>query len=266
MLFLSGRFFLFWPVTALGYHLVPRRWKAGWLLAASWFFYLCAGAAYFPVLLFVVLSSYAAGRLLERRPRRGLLALAVLLPAGLLFVLKYLTFALELAAAGLAALGLTVSSPALKLLLPAGLSFYVFQAVGYVIDVYRGDQRAQRSFLRHALFLSFFPQLLSGPIARSAQLRPQLESPPSVTWDGLRGGAFRFLWGAFKKLVIADRLALLVNTVFAAPANFGRLQVIGAAVAFSLQIYCDFSAYSDMALGSAQTMGFTLTENFRQPS
>ncbi len=265
MLFLSGRFFLFWPVTVLGYHLVPRRWKAGWLLAASWFFYLCAGAAYFPVLLFVVLSSYAAGRLLERRPRRGLLALAVLLPAGLLFVLKYLTFALELAAAGLAALGLTVSSPALKLLLPAGLSFYVFQAVGYVIDVYRGDQRAQRSFLRHALFLSFFPQLLSGPIARSAQLRPQLESPPSVTWDGLRGGAFRFLWGAFKKLVIADRLALLVNTVFAAPANFGRLQVIGAAVAFSLQIYCDFSAYSDMALGSAQTMGFTLTENFRQP-
>ena len=167
MLFLSGRFFLFWPVTALGYHLVPRRWKAGWLLAASWFFYLCAGAAYFPVLLFVVLSSYTAGRLLERRPRRGLLALAVLLPAGLLFVLKYLTFALELAAAGLAALGLTVSSPALKLLLPAGLSFYVFQAVGYVIDVYRGDQRAQRSFLRHALFLSFFPQLLSGPDRKS---------------------------------------------------------------------------------------------------
>ena len=99
MLFLSGRFFLFWPVTALGYHLVPRRWTAGWLLAASWFFYLCAGAAYFPVLLFVVLSSYAAGRLLKRRPRRGLLALAVLLPAGLLFVLKYLTFALELATA-----------------------------------------------------------------------------------------------------------------------------------------------------------------------
>ena len=265
MNFISLPFFLFFPAAVLGYHLLPRRARAVWLLLASWVFYLFSGAAGFPFLLGAILASYAAGRLMEAGHRRRAAAAAVVLCAGTLFVLKYLQFFLSLAAEALNAWGLAVSSPALRLLLPAGISFYLFQAIGYVIDVYRGDQPAQRSLVRHALFLSFFPQLLSGPIARAPQLMPQLEDPPDVTWDGLRQGSFRFLWGAFKKLVIADRLAVLVNTVYAAPGDFGRLQVLAAMLAFSLQIYCDFSAYSDMALGTAQAMGFTLTENFRSP-
>ena len=265
MTFLSAPFFLFFPVVVLGYHLLPRGYKAPWLLLASWFFYLCAGPEYAPFLLFAILLSYGAGRLLEGGRRRWAVAGTIVLCAGLLFVFKYLNFACSLAAGALAALGLSVSAPVFHLLLPAGISFYLFEAMGYVIDVYRGKVPAQRSLLRHALFLSFFPQLLSGPIARAPQLIPQLEKLPPVTWDGLREGLFRFLWGAFKKMVLADRLAILVQTVFAAPGDFGRLQVALAAVAFSLQIYCDFSAYSDMAIGAARAMGFTLTENFRAP-
>ena len=265
MTFLSLPFFVFFPAVVLGYHLLPRSCKAGWLLLASWFFYLCAGAEYAPFLLAVILFSYGEGRLMERGPRRWAVVGTVALCAGMLFVFKYLNFACSLAAGVLSAAGLSVSAPVFDLILPAGISFYLFEAMGYVIDVYRGKLPAQRNLLRHALFLSFFPQLLSGPIARAPQLLPQLEALPPVTWDTLRGGLFRFLWGAFKKLVLADRLAILVQTVFAAPGEFGRVQILMAAAAFSLQIYCDFSAYSDMAVGTAKAMGFTLIENFRAP-
>ena len=133
------------------------------------------------------------------------------------------------------------------------------------MDVYRGRLPAERSFVKCALFLSFFPYLLSGPIGRAEQLLPQFNETHRFRYDDLREGLLRFLWGAFQKLVLADRLAAVVDTVFAAPDQFGAVQVIAAACAFSIQIYCDFSAYSDMALGSAKAMGFTLMENFRTP-
>ena len=266
MSFLSPAYLLFFPCTALVYFLLPRRAKNPWLLAASWFFYLCAKPIYLVFLLFAVCSTYVTGLVLEGRGRKkGPLALCAALNLGLLVVFKYLNFAISLAGRGLAALGLDFSAPVLDLLLPAGLSFYLFQAVGYAVDVYRGKIPAQRSFLRHALFLSFFPSLLSGPINRAGDLAPQFEQAHPFCYGDLRAGLLRFLWGAFKKLVLADRLAVAVNTVFAAPHDFGALQVFAAAAAFSLQIYCDFSAYSDMALGSARMMGFRLRENFRTP-
>ena len=264
MAFLSAPFFCFFPVTVLGYALLPRGLKAGWLLVMSWVFYLAAGPQYAPFLLCAILFSYGAG-LLAGKGKRWAAPGTVILCVGILFVFKYLNFACSLAAGALNALGFSISSPALDLLLPAGLSFYLFAAMGYVLDVARGKLPPERNFLRYALFLSFFPHLLSGPIPRAPQLLPQLKELPPVTWDGLREGLFRFLWGAFKKLVLADRLAILVNLVFGAPGEFGRLQVLLAAFAFSLQIYCDFSAYSDMALGAARAMGFTLMENFRAP-
>ena len=264
MAFLSAPFFCFFPVTVLGYALLPRGLKAGWLLVMSWVFYLAAGPQYAPFLLCAILLSYGAG-LLAGKGKRWAAPGTVILCVGILFIFKYLNFACSLAAGALNALGFSLSSPALDLLLPAGLSFYLFAAMGYVLDVARGKLPPERNFLRYALFLSFFPHLLSGPIPRAPQLLPQLKELPPVTWDGLREGLFRFLWGAFKKLVLADRLAILVNLVFGAPGEFGRLQVLLAAFAFSLQIYCDFSAYSDMALGAAKAMGFTLMENFRAP-
>ena len=265
MTFLSLPFFCFFPITALGYFCLPRRVKNLWLLLASWFFYLWARPVYLSLLLFVIAASYLTGRLLAGRRRKGVLALCLAVLGVLLFLFKYVNFALSLAGQALGLLGLTVSMPVLELVLPVGISFYLFQAMGYVIDVYRGKAEAQRDFLRYALFLSFFPQVVSGPIARADQLLPQFDRPHPFQWDAFRAGLFRFLWGAFKKMVLADQLAVLVNTVFAAPESYGAVQLAGAAVAFSLQIYCDFSAYSDMALGTAGAMGFTLMENFRTP-
>lgn len=268
MSFLSPGFFLFFPAVTAVYFLLPQRARSLWLLCASWYFYLCAGVDYFFFLLCTLVLTYAGARLLERqsgRARKGVLAALLLALFGTLALFKYLDFGLSLLERGLSALGLAFSSPALDLILPAGISFYLFAAAGYLIDVYRGDRPAEGRFLDLSLFLSFFPYLISGPIGRAGGLLPQFREVHPFDYRRLRRGLLRFLWGAFKKLLIADRLGLLVSTVYAAPESFGRLQVIGAALAFSIQIYCDFSAYSDMALGCADAMGFTLMENFRTP-
>lgn len=263
--FLSPSYFLFFPIAALVYFLLPQRVRNMWLLGCSWFFYLCAGREYFLFLLATVLLTYFAAQALEKGRRRGLLVGTLCLFVGALVVFKYLGFGLSLLTQLLAALGLDWSPVVPKLLLPAGISFYFFTAMGYLIDVYRGKCPAERSFVKCALFLSFFPYLLSGPIGRGPELLPQFDSLHKLNYVNLKEGLLRFLWGAFKKLVLADRLAVVVDTVFAAPQNYGALQVILAACAFSIQIYCDFSAYSDMAVGSAKAMGFDLIENFRTP-
>ena len=265
MTFLSLPFFLFFPVTALGYFLLPRRIRNLWLLLASWFFYLCAKPVYLTLLLFVILTSYGTGLALERRRRRWVLALCLITDLVLLFLFKYVNFALSLGAGLLGAVGMVWNAPVLDIVLPVGISFYLFQAMGYVMDVWRGKVGAQRNFLLYALFLSFFPQVVSGPIGRAEELMPQFQTCHAFDWDRFRQGLVRFLWGAFQKMVLADRLAVLVNTIFAAPETYGALQLMGGAVAFSLQIYCDFSSYTNMALGVADSMGFTLRENFDAP-
>ena len=259
---LSLAFFLFFPLVMAGYLLFPAKAARLWLLAASWLFALWAGPEGLLSLLCATLITYVGGRILGRCTgwkRRGVLALLLVMLFGALFLFKYLDFACQL----LTGLGWAVQPPAL--LLPAGISFYLFMAAGYLVDVYREKAEPRRNFLDVALFLSFFPQLLSGPIGRAEQVMPQFRTRRRPSWDGLRLGAFRFLWGAFKKLVVADRLGMLVSTVYANPGTFGRLQVIAAACAFSIQIYCDFSAYSDMALGCAQMLGVELMENFKTP-
>ncbi len=267
MTFLSLPFFCFFPITALGYFLLPRRAKNVWLLLTSWVFYLCAKPVYLTLLLSAIALSYGGALLLERREkgRRGWLCALLVLLFSVLFLFKYLNFVLSLLSRVLGELGLAFSSPTLELILPVGISFYLFQAAGYLIDVYRGKVAAEHDFIVYALFLSFFPQLTSGPIARAGELIPQFREERCFSYDALRMGLVRFLWGAFKKLVIADRLGVAVNTVFAAPGDFGAVQLMGAAAAFSIQLYCDFSGYSDMALGTARALGFRLMENFRTP-
>lgn len=265
MNFISLPFFCFFPVTAALYFLLPEKTKNVWLLLASWVFYLCAKPVYLSLLLLVIATSYVTGRILTRRKSRGALCACLTLDIVLLFAFKYVDFALSLVGDVLRGFGLAFSVPVLDIVLPVGISFYLFQAMGYVIDVYRGRTRGERNFLLYALFLSFFPQVVSGPIARADELIPQFRAAHPFDWDQFRLGLLRFLWGAFKKLVLADRLAVLVNTVYAAPESFGSLQLIGAAAAFSFQIYCDFSAYTDMALGAARSMGFILRENFSTP-
>lgn len=265
MSFLTPQFFGFFIVTVLVYFLLPHRLRNGWLLLASWFFYLCAKPIYMVFLLFTIVSSYLTGRVLETHKSKGAVALCLVLNGGMLFVFKYFNFALSLAGRALCAVGFDFSAPVLDFLLPLGISFYLFQAMGYVIDVYRGKCKAERTFVLYALFVSFFPQIVSGPIGRSTQLLPQFKVAHHFDYDNLRAGLLRFLWGAFKKAVIADRVAVLVNTVFEKPGEFGAIQLVGAAICFSIQIYCDFSAYSDMAVGVAKVMGFDLIKNFRTP-
>lgn len=265
MSFLSLPFFCFFPITVLGYFLLPQKARNFWLLLASWVFYLCAKPVYLTLLLLVIVTSYVTGRILTGKKNKQALVACLFLDVVLLFLFKYINFAFSLAGRLLNGVGLNFSAPALDIILPVGISFYLFQAMGYVIDVYRGKVEAERDFWLYALFLSFFPQVVSGPIGRAEELLPQLRAKHCFDWDRLRTGSLRFLWGAFKKLVLADRLAVLVNTVYAAPDTFGSVQLMGAAVAFSFQIYCDFSAYTDMALGVAHIMGFTLRENFKTP-
>ncbi len=265
MSFLSIPFFCFFPVVALGYYLMPRRGKNLWLLLASWVFYLCAKPIYLTLLLAVIVTSYVTGRILAKKSCKGVLVACLLLDVVLLFLFKYVNFVLTLVAAVLNGVGAAWTAPVLDLVLPVGISFYLFQAMGYVIDVYRGKVQAERNFILYALFLSFFPQVVSGPIGRAEELFPQFREEHFFDYDRLRRGLLRFLWGAVLKLVLADRLGVLVNTVYAAPETFGAIQVIGAAVAYSLQIYCDFAAYTHMALGTADAMGFALRENFRAP-
>lgn len=268
MNFLSPQFFIFFLVITLIYFLLPLRGQRVWLLAASWGFYLYAGPSYFLCLMGVLAVAWGGALWLQSRTgraRKSVLALLLAVFFGALFLFKYLNFALNTLFRILGILGISEQAPALELILPAGISFYIFSAAGYLIDVYREKQAPERDFLTCALFLSFFPYLLSGPIGRAEELMPQFKVRHSFDYQRFRAGLLRFLWGAFKKLVIADRLGILVNTIYAAPESFGRLQVMAAALAFSVQIYCDFSAYSDMALGTAEAMGFALTENFRTP-
>ena len=268
MSFLSPAFFLFFPLVSLIYFCLPTGLRAPWLLLASGYFCLSAGPSSLFFLLCALAVTYMGARVLEGLEggrRKLLLTGLLLLLFGTLFLFKYLTFALSLLSRLLQAAGITFIPPELSLSLPAGISFYLFMAAGYLIDVYRGQVEAERNLLRLGLFLSFFPYLISGPIGRAGDLLPQLREPPSFDYLRLRRGLLRFLWGAFKKLVVADRLGILVTTVYAAPGSFGRLQVAAAACAFSIQIYCDFSAYSDMALGCGEVLGFRLMENFRTP-
>ena len=265
MSFLSPAYFAFFPVTVLIYFLLPQKCRNLWLLIGSWFFYACAGPEYLPFLVGSSIAVYFAARRLEKKPQKALLVFMLALFIGLLTLFKYLGFAANVISRTLSVFGLDWTAAVPKLLLPAGISFYFFAAMGYLIDVYRGKVPAEKDFVKSALFLSFFPSLLSGPIARADRLMPQFEQLHEFSWQEARVGLFRFAYGAFLKLLIADRLAVMVDTVFASPQSFGSLQVIAAACAFSIQIYCDFSAYSHMAIGSARAMGFKLTENFNTP-
>jgi alginate O-acetyltransferase complex protein AlgI len=261
--FHSARYVLFLAAAACVHALLPPRRRNLFLLAASWGFYALCSLRFLPLLLLSVLVNYALALGMERRPsKKGLyLALGLCADLGALFLCKYLGFFAQLAAAltGWPGGGL----PALAL--PAGISFYTFVVSGYLIDVFRGDRPPERRFCEFALFASFFPAVLSGPIARAEGLLPQLHEPDRLSGADAKTGVTRFLIGLSKKLLLADQLAIFVNTAYAAPAAHTGMQLLAAALAYSLQIYCDFSAYSDMAVGSALLFGIRLPENFDAP-
>lgn len=275
MLFNSLEFVVFFPVVLTVYFLIHRKLRAVWLLIASYFFYMCWKPKYLLLLLFSTAVTWGAGLLLERwreepHRKRAVAAAAILLNFGILFLFKYLDFLWHNIGAVLGRFSVTLPENRVSLLLPVGISFYIFQAVGYTVDVYRGTIAAERNFPRYALFVSFFPQLVAGPIERSGNLLPQVQKLEQLRlWDSRRiqRGALTMLYGYLLKMVIADRAAVFVDTVFCVD-NFGVYQgitVFLAAALFAVQIYCDFAGYTCIAVGGARIMGIELMHNFDAP-
>ena len=269
MTFNSWEFLLFDPLVLLLYFLLPKRAKWPMLLLASYFFYAC----YQPALLFLIvlttLISYLASRQIEKSENKTLrkfwLCLTLVVCLGVLFFYKYFDF-LSLSAYSLVRLfGMEASLLTLNLILPVGVSFYTFQTLSYVIDIYRGDIESEKNFFFYALFVSFFPQLVAGPIERPSNLIPQLKEPhPWQNQDAIKG-AKHMLVGFFKKIVVADTISVYVDAVYHNPESATGLGVLIATCLFAVQIYCDFSGYTDIAIGCARVMGIRLMKNFDHP-
>ena len=269
MLFNSTEFLVFFPVVVALYYLVPAKLKNVWLLAASYYFYMCWNARYALLILFSTAITYAGGRCIERvskiRYRKLTVAVCIILNLAVLFYFKYSNFAVNILSALLGKVHIQLNLPKFDLLLPVGISFYTFQALGYTIDVYRRDTYAEKNFFQYALFVSFFPQLVAGPIERSKNLLKQLAVPGKFHFVSARDGFLLMLWGYFLKIVLADRIAIFVDTVYGDYIAYGGWYLVIATMLFAFQIYCDFYGYSVIAMGAAQILGIQLMENFYAP-
>ncbi len=265
MLFNSVDFLLFFPLVTAIYFLLPHRARWIWLLITSYYFYMCWNAKYALLIALSTLITYASGLLIHWRRKKLWVFLSFASNLGILFFFKYFGFFLDNLTAGLALAGIAFKRPAFDVVLPVGISFYTFQALSYTADVYRGEVRPEKNPFRYALFVSFFPQLVAGPIERSKNLLGQLYDRHAFDPDRVRAGLLLMLWGMFEKIVIADRLAMLIDSVYDNYAELPGAAVVLATVFFAFQIYSDFAGYSHIAIGAAQVMGFTLMENFRQP-
>jgi D-alanyl-lipoteichoic acid acyltransferase DltB (MBOAT superfamily) len=269
MIFNSIEFLIFFPIVIAIYFALPYRYRWIFLLAASYYFYMAWKPEYIILIIISTLIDYVAGLQMGKtniKSRRVMyLIFSLCSNLGLLFAFKYFNLFNDSARAIFNYFNIFYGVPAFKLLLPVGISFYTFQTLSYTIDVYRGQKAPEKHLGIFALYVSFFPQLVAGPIERAASLLPQFYQQHDFDYKRVISGLQLMLWGLFKKVVIADTLAVYVNTVYNSPGEFQGLPVIIATYFFAFQIYCDFSGYSDIAIGAAQVLGFNLMENFRRP-
>ena len=270
MQFNSLQFMIFFPIVVVGYFVIPDKHKNKWLLALSYYFYMCWNAVYALLIFFSTFSTWICGNFVDKpnareSTRKLFLGINVTVNLLILFFFKYYGMFADLVSRLFGAVGIAVQLPALSVLLPVGISFYTFQALGYSIDVYRKKLRHERNFLDYALFVSFFPQLVAGPIERSENLLPQLKRANRFTYNNFSIGMRMMLLGFFKKVVIADNISVVVDRFYDNLSIWpGPLLILGV-VLFTLQVYCDFSAYSEIARGAAKVMGFDLMLNFDHP-
>ena len=281
MLFNSFGYAIFLPVIFLLHWIFPAKWRWALLLAASCFFYASWGPQYLPVLFAAITVSYFAALYIQRLrqgtqessgksrrlPHAGktVLLLSVLLCVGLLFFFKYLNFFSENMAALLQRFSIPLQPFTLRLALPIGISFYLFQTISYLVDVYRGKLPAERHFGIYAVYVSFFPKVMQGPIERGEKLLPQLHNPRRFDYRQASYGMKQMAWGFFKKLVLADGLSGFVSQVYDNPTAYSGFSLVLATFFFAVQLYCDFSGYTHIALGSAGILGIRLSPNFRSP-
>jgi alginate O-acetyltransferase complex protein AlgI len=269
MLFNSVEFLIFFPVVVTAYFLCPQRYRWALLLSASYFFYAAWRIEYALLLLLSTVVDYAAGRAMgqqsDRAGRGKYLALSLVVNLGLLFTFKYFNFFNDAMRSLFHLFHVEYRFVGLDVLLPVGISFYTFQSLSYIFDVYRGKLKPETHFGIFALYVSFFPQLVAGPIERATHMLPQFYIRHGFDEGRFNSGLRLMLWGMFKKVVIADRLAVYVNQVYNQPTDYTGWPLLLATYFVAFQIYCDFSGYSDIAIGAARVMGFDLMENFRQP-
>lgn len=268
MLFNSWQFLIFFPLVTVLYFAFPYRLRWFLLLVASCIFYMAFIPVYILILAFTIVIDYFAGLIIdaaEGRRRKIYLLISIVSNVGILAVFKYYAFINENLAALAGLLRWNYSLHTLSIILPIGLSFHTFQAMSYTIEVYRRHQQPERNFGIYALYVMFYPQLVAGPIERPQNLLHQFYEKHQFDYQRVTDGLKLMLWGLFKKVVIADRLALFVDNVYTLPAGYPGPALIVATIFFAFQIYCDFSGYSDIAIGSAQVMGFRLMTNFNRP-
>ncbi|MFZ1687972.1 MAG: MBOAT family O-acyltransferase [Flavobacteriales bacterium] len=268
MLFNSFQYLLFLPLVLVAFHLLPQKYRWVMLLGASCWFYMAFVPVYILILAFTILVDYFSGLLIERsegRRRKGWLIASIAANLGVLAVFKYYNFFNYNIGELFRDLGVGYHVPDLGMLLPIGLSFHTFQSLSYTIEVYRKREPAEKHLGIFALYVMYFPQLVAGPIERAGRLIPQLRNTPSLEPEDVRYAINKILLGYFKKVVVADNLAVFVDQLFGHVPSGTGLQYYIVAFMFSVQIFCDFSGYTDIALGSARLMGIRLMENFDRP-
>lgn len=269
MSFVTPEFLVLFSVVVPLYYALPYRLASPLLLAASYVFYMYWNAVYVLILLFTTICDYYLAKLIFRTSQAGrkrfYLCLSIFMNLGVLFFFKYTNFFSSSVQSMIHALGLPYHMPQVDVILPIGISFYTFQELAYTLDVYRGVLKPEDRFDIFSLFIVFFPHLIAGPIVRAPSMLPQFRVKQPFREDYVIEGLQLILWGAFKKVVIADRLAIYVNEVYGHPSQYSGPILIVATLFFAFQIYCDFSGYSDLAIGTAKVLGFQLPTNFRQP-
>lgn len=269
MVFNSLEFLIFYPAVLILYFLVPTKFRWILLLAASYYFYLSWNVELVFLIVFTTVISYCAALAIEKSPKKSLrklcLAATLVCSLGVLLFYKYFDFLAGSVISAATLFGAKLEPFSLGLILPVGISFYTFQTLSYVIDVYRGNITAERHFGYYALYVSFFPQLVAGPIERPENLIPQLREDHRFNRDDTREGIRMMLIGFFKKIAVADLCAAYVVPVYSDPSAANGPAVLLATVLFAFQIYGDFAGYTDIAIGCARVMGIRLMKNFDRP-
>lgn len=276
MSFNSIDYLIFFPIVVLLYFVLPKKIRMYWLLFASYYFYMSWNVTYGLLILFSTAVTYICGVSLEwvkkhysdnKQKKLKLLVIffSLIINLGLLFYFKYTNFAIGSINTLFLHMGVSIQYPVFDIVLPVGISFFIFQAIGYTVDVYRNEIEAEKNPFRYALFVAFFPQLVAGPIERSKNLLTQLRSNPRFDVDNAKSGMLTMAYGLFMKIVVADNISAVIDPLFAAPENYSGMALLFAAVMFAFQIYCDFNGYTQIAIGSARVLGFKLNQNFDSP-
>ena len=274
--FTSVQFLIFFPIVTVLYFTITQKYRWIWLLITSYYFYMSWNPQYAVIMAVSTIITYLSGLLIDKAneisyERKSLqlkklwVFLSFFINLLILFFFKYFIFFTYTIARIFSYVHISIQLPTYDVLIPLGISFYTFQALSYTMDVYRKDVKAEKNLGRYALFVSFFPQLVSGPIEKSKNLLHQFNEYHTFDYARVKNGLLLMLWGFLKKIVISDRLGQLVNTVYNSPNNYKGFEIIIATVFYAFQIYCDFSAYTDIARGSAEVLGFRLSRNFERP-